>query len=123
MIKYGKASRAKIDELDGRLQRLLDRYSDSAPADLDLSITCGHRGEAEQNAAFDAGKSKKRWPESGHNKLPAKAFDFTPYPFKGWGDTLGFARIQGALRIIAEQEGIELKPMIEWDLGHVETAG
>lgn len=123
MIKYGKASRAKIDELDGRLQRLLHRYSDSAPADLDLSIICGHRGEAEQNAAYAAGKSKKKWPESGHNKQPAKAFDFLPYPFKGWGDSLSFARIQGAIRIIAEQEGIELKPMIEWDLPHVELAG
>lgn len=123
MIKYGKNSRAKIDELDGRLQRLLDRYSDSAPADLDLSIVCGHRGEAEQNKAFDEGKSKKRWPESGHNKQPAKAFDFMPYPFKGHDDRDGFCRIQGALRIIAEQEGIELKPMIGWDLYHVELAG
>lgn len=123
MIKYGKASRVKIDELDGRLQRLLHRYSDSAPADLDLSVICGHRGEAEQNAAYAAGKSKKRWPESGHNKQPAKAFDFLPYPFHGWGDTLAFARIQGALRIIAEQEGIALKPMITWDLPHVELAG
>lgn len=115
MIKYGKNSRSKIAELDGRLQRLLDRYSDSAPADLDLSIICGHRGEAEQNAAYNARpqKSKTPWPKSKHNSLPARAFDFTPYPFdparKDWTDIARFARVAGALQMIAAQEKINIR--------------
>lgn len=120
MIKYGKASRAKIDELDGRLQTLLHRYSDVAPESLDLSVICGFRGEAEQNAAFKLGRSKLQWPMSAHNKQPAKAFDFNPYPFTSFNDRDAWLLRQGALRIVAAIHGIRLKPLIEWDLPHVE---
>lgn len=122
MIKYGKTSRANIDELDGRLQTLLYRYSDVAPESLDISVICGFRGEAEQEAAFKLGRSRKRWPESAHNKQPAKAFDFNPYPFTSYDNRDAWLLRQGALRIVAAQHGIRLKPLIDWDLPHVELA-
>lgn len=52
----------------------------------DCSIICGHRGEMDQNAAFDLGHSKLRHPKSKHNKLPSLAVDVLPFPFKGWKD-------------------------------------
>lgn len=120
MIKYGKGSQAKIAELDGRLQTLLHRYSDVAPESLDLSVICGFRGEAEQNAAYKLGRSKLEWPRSAHNKQPAKAFDFNPYPFTDFSDRDAWLMRQGALRIVAAIHGIRLKPLIDWDLPHVE---
>jgi hypothetical protein len=120
-IKYGKASRAKIEELHPLLARVLYDYADVAPPDLDITIVCGQRGEAEQNAAFAAGKSKKRWPDSAHNKSPARAFDFAPYPVD-WGDRDRFLRVRGALELVASQRGIRLKPLIDWDVGHLELA-
>lgn len=118
-ISYGPKSRAAIAELDGRLQRLLDRYADAADASLDLTIIVGHRGEAAQNAAFAAGASKLAWPHSKHNSLPSKAFDFVPYPFAGgskeWNDLARFARIAGALKVIANQERIAIRWGGDWD--------
>ena len=129
-IKYGKESRANIAELHPDLQRLLDRYSDVAPAELDLKVIDAFRGEAEQNKAHAEGNSTKPWPESAHNKKPARAFDFTPFPFTTWDDLDQFLVRQGALRLVAAQHGIRLKPLISWndpkrvtwDAGHVELA-
>lgn len=39
-------------------------------------VSCAFRGENEQNEAFERGFSRARWPDSKHNKTPAKAIDF-----------------------------------------------
>lgn len=139
-ISYGPASRACIDQLDGRLQRVLYRYADLAPAELDLSIIVGHRGEAAQMAAFNARpqRSKTPWPKSKHNRLPSWAFDFTPYPFAGgkdWNDLARFARIAGGILIAAAIEKVPVRWGGDWDrdgatldetfvdAGHVELIG
>jgi peptidoglycan L-alanyl-D-glutamate endopeptidase CwlK len=46
---------------------------------FDCSILCGHRGEADQNEAYDNGFSKVRWPDSLHNTYPSRAVDAAPY--------------------------------------------
>lgn len=53
---------------------------------FDCIILQGHRGEAEQNKAYQAGKSKLRFPESKHNQQPSMAVDVVPYPID-WNDT------------------------------------
>ena len=46
----------------------------------DMTVLCGYRGEAEQNAAYDSGASKLRYPRSKHNKTPhSMAVDVAPY--------------------------------------------
>jgi peptidoglycan L-alanyl-D-glutamate endopeptidase CwlK len=134
-ISYGPASRANIDQLDGLLQRILYRYADSAPPELDLSIICGHRGEAEQTRAFQTKKSKTPWPRSKHNRIPSWAFDFRPFPFptaEHWKDGIRFGRIAGAILWVAAQEKVPVRWGGDWDqdgqtidetfldLGHVE---
>ena len=134
-ISYGPASRANIEELDGRLQRVLHRYADWAPPELDLSIICGHRGEAEQTKAFVAKKSKTPWPRSKHNRKPSWAFDFMPYPFPSaehWKDAIRFGRIAGGILLVASIERVPVRWGGDWDqdgqsidegfldLGHVE---
>ena len=117
-ISYGRESRAAIATLDGRLQRLLHRYADVAPPELDLKVLEGHRGEAAQHAAFVSGASKLDWPESKHNSQPARAFDFVPYPFSppgDWRDLARFARIVGALQLVAAQERIRIRSGLDWD--------
>lgn len=49
---------------------------------FDCTVAEGYRGEAEQNKAFDEGKSKLKWPHGNHNKLPSMAVDVYPYPVK-----------------------------------------
>jgi len=46
----------------------------------DMTVLCGYRGEADQNAAFDSGASQLRYPRSKHNKTPhSLAVDVAPY--------------------------------------------
>jgi hypothetical protein len=123
-IVWGKGSRAHIDQLHPELQRLLELCAAEMDASFDISIVCSFRGEAEQNAAFMAGKSEKRWPESGHNKQPSRAFDFccagVPKA-EAWVREHMLQR-QGIIRNIAARHGIKLKKIILWDLPHVELA-
>ena len=46
----------------------------------DHSVIKGHRGQVEQNQAFEDGHSKLRWPDGKHNKMPSKAIDVRTYP-------------------------------------------
>lgn len=46
----------------------------------DFSVLEGHRGEAAQNAAYEAGNSRVPYPNSAHNKNPSLAVDIAPYP-------------------------------------------
>jgi len=49
----------------------------------DHSVVKGHRGEIEQNEAFNAvpQRSKLPWPKGNHNAYPSKAQDVMSYPF------------------------------------------
>jgi len=52
--------------------------------DYDCTIICGHREKADQDKAFAEGKSKLKYPQSKHNKIPSLAVDAAPYE-KGQG--------------------------------------
>ncbi len=49
----------------------------------DCTVVCGHRSEAEQNAAFAAGNSQLRFPASKHNSTPSMAVDVAPFEKSG----------------------------------------
>lgn len=43
-------------------------------------IVCAHRCQSDQDAAFARGASKKKWPDSLHNRKPSLAVDLAPLP-------------------------------------------
>ncbi len=97
------------------------------PLVFDTTVICTFRNEADQTAAFEARpqRSKKPWPESGHNKLPPVAVDFLPYPinYEAWEkDASPLWMLQGYTRAIARRLCIPLKPAIRWDAPHYELA-
>lgn len=47
---------------------------------MDVAVTCGFRGEVQQNKEFKEGDSTKKWPDSEHNIKPSIAIDVHPYP-------------------------------------------
>ncbi len=55
----------------------------------------------EQNAAYDRGHSKLRYPKSKHNKMPSLAVDVIPYPFKGWSNIDQFKEFSNFVKGIA----------------------
>ena len=76
MNSFGRNSRKHLATCDARLQRIAHR----ALQIKDHSIVCGHRNKADQNAAFDAGFSKLRWPDGSHNGKPSSGMDIQTYP-------------------------------------------
>lgn len=130
-MSLGRQSSERLALAHPALQRLVVevvRCVDAGilrPLVTDTCVTCTFRNEADQTAAFKARpqRSKKPWPESGHNHMPTLAVDFLPYPL-AWADwekddsPLWF--LQGYTRAVAERMGIRLKPAIRWDAPHYE---
>jgi peptidoglycan L-alanyl-D-glutamate endopeptidase CwlK len=89
----------------------------------DFGIAHGHRGEAEQNALFDAGASSVRFPDSKHNAETAEgrpqseAVDF--FPTIGghvpWNETHIFAVIAGCFFAAAAELKVKLRWGGDWD--------
>ena len=81
----------------------------------DQTLDASHRTEEDQNAAYDAGNSKKRFPESLHNVSPSRAVDIVPYGGHDvWGDTIRFGMIAGWILRCAEEEGVKIRWGGDW---------
>lgn len=81
MPQFGRSSLTKLKSCHPLLQKVMN----AAIEDYDFSIVYGFRGQAMQEAAFVAGNSKLRWPNSKHNKRPSQAVDVAPWPID-WED-------------------------------------
>jgi hypothetical protein len=104
MPTFSASSLAKLATCDPRLQALFAEVV----LHVDCTILCGERGEAEQNAEFDAGRSKLRYPHSRHNSRPSRAVDVAPYPID-WRNQRRFDHFAGVVRGIALAMGIKLR--------------
>ena len=107
---YSKRSAAQLATCAEPLQRLFNEVI----RHRDCVIITGHRGEEEQNAAFDIGHSKVRWPDGKHNKTPSQAADVMAYPvdWRNRGRNLLFA---GFVLGAAAAMGIGLRNGADWD--------
>lgn len=110
MFKFGRKSRAQLDTCDPRLQGVLNEVIKH----YDCSILQGHRGEIEQNAFFEHGKSKLKYPNSKHNAYPSKAVDVVPYPID-WNDLDRFRVFAGFVMGVAAAQGVTLRWGGDWD--------
>ena len=110
MPKFGRTSRKKLESCDERLQELFNEVIKY----VDCSVICGHRGEKEQNEAFDKGHSKAKYPKGRHNATPSKAVDVMRYPID-WDDLERQTLFAGFVLGIANQMGIELIWGNDWD--------
>lgn len=72
-----------------------------------LRVTCGRRGEVDQNRLYDSGLSLVRYPDSKHNETPSLAVDIVPLPVN-WEDITAFTVLAGAMFYEARRRGIEL---------------
>lgn len=123
-MSLGPSSKVKLATCHADLQRLVKAVAegvdagDLAPYVNDVTVLCGYRGEAEQNAAFSSGASKLRWPASKHNRVPAEAVDLAPYPVD-WKRTEAFYVLRGYVLATAARLGVPVRT-ISWDLPHYE---
>jgi len=76
MPRFGRKSRKNLETCDERLQQVFNEVVKM----YDCTVTCGYRGEKDQNKAFEEGRSKVRYPKGRHNSNPSTAVDVYPYP-------------------------------------------
>lgn len=48
-------------------------------AEMDIGVTCGHRKRAEQDALYESGESRLKFPKGKHNRFPSEAVDLVIY--------------------------------------------
>lgn len=116
MPKFSKRSLNNLAQCHPNLQKI----AHEAIKEFNFVVICGHRNKADQNKAFDGGFSKVRWPNSKHNKTPARAFDACPYPIK-WEARAKFLEMRAVFKRVANDLGIKVR-FISWDLPHIELA-
>ncbi|CAM0048431.1 endolysin [Vibrio phage K389] len=108
--RYGKTSKARLATCHPEIQRLFN----SLINDYDITIICGHRTEAEQNAAVAKGASKTKYPNSKHNSLPSLGVDATLYPID-WNDVGRHYMFVGIVRERARELDIPIRCGADWD--------
>ena len=83
---------------------------------IDFAVTCGTRGETEQNEAFRTGKSKVKYPDSKHNYSPSKAVDIVAYVSgkPSWNHK-HMTYLAGYIMAVAEEYDIKLRCGCNWD--------
>jgi peptidoglycan L-alanyl-D-glutamate endopeptidase CwlK len=110
MPEFSKASLEMLDTCDERLIKL----ALIVVAQVDCTVLCGYRGEADQNEAFRTGRSKLVWPFSKHNVSPSLAIDLAPYPID-WTDRERFYYFAGFVLGVAYSIDFPLRYGGDWD--------
>ena len=111
--KWGTKSKKVYDELDPRLQTVMDEVLKFT----DISLIEGYRSKEEQNRYFSEGVSHLEYPHSKHNRKPATAVDFQPHPYPKRVDKLygGLAFAAGIAIAIGTAKGIRIRWGGDWD--------
>lgn len=110
MPHFSVSSKEKLSQCHPDIQRVMQRVI----AHFDCTILVGERGEAEQNAAYDAKRSKLRYPQSKHNKRPSLAVDVAPYPID-WDDRDRLHLFAGFVLGTAQSMGVKLRWGGDWN--------
>lgn len=115
MAYFSPKSMSRLETCHPDLVRLFVRVVQG----WDCAVTCGFRGEADQNEAYANRRSKLRWPDSLHNQEPSLAVDVVPCDIVplDWEDLDHFKRFRAYVLGVAEELKIEVET-ISWDYPH-----
>jgi peptidoglycan L-alanyl-D-glutamate endopeptidase CwlK len=114
-FNFGKTSRANRATIHPDLQMIMDDAL--ATGIMDFSIIEGHRAKGPQNRYYMIGKSKVKWPDGKHNKMPSDAVDAAPH-INGkisW-NKLHCCVLAGIILSCAAKRGIKLRWGGNWDM-------
>ena len=110
MPRFGKRSREGLATCEKDLQMVFNEVIKY----VDCSVLEGYRKKDRQNALYDEGKTKVRYPNGRHNASPSRAVDVTPYPVD-WADRERQTLFAGFVLGVANQMGIKLRWGGDWD--------
>jgi len=101
-----------LSECDEPLQRI----AYVAITGYGFTVICGHRGEQEQNTAYENGFSTKKFPDSKHNSIPSRAMDIIP-DAGGWNaGREQFILMIGIIKGVALSLGIPIRCGIDFNM-------
>lgn len=80
MAEFSKKSKENLSTAHEDLQEIFN----IVVKQRDCMILQGHRSSADQQKAFDEGRSKAPPGKSPHNSCPSYAVDAAPYPLPDW---------------------------------------
>ena len=104
MYKFSESSKEKLGSCHPDLQKLFNEVIKY----YDCTVICGHRGEKEQNEAYEKGFSKLKWPHGKHNSIPSNAIDVLPFPLD-WQDKDKHIHFAGYVKAFADIMGIKIR--------------
>lgn len=104
MYKFGSRSLENLNECHPDLQSIAHELI----KEMDVAVICGHRSKADQDKAYDMGKSRLRWPHSKHNSTPSHAMDIVPWPLD-WNDIDRFKDMCERVEKIAKRLNIHVR--------------
>ena len=110
MAKFGRKSRERLETCHEDLQDLFNEVIKH----VDCSVLEGHRGQERQDKLYDEGKTKVKYPNGRHNKLPSNAVDVVPYPVD-WDDTDRMYYFAGFVKGLAYSMGIPIRWGGDWN--------
>ena len=110
MVQLNPVSEQRLRECDPKLQLIVRRVAVKIP----LLVICGFRGKEDQDKAFSDGKSKLKWPQSKHNRMPSDAIDIATIPLD-FSDEKSFAYLAGYMMATAHDLGIKLRWGGDWN--------
>ena len=110
MPRFSIKSKSKLHSCDERLINLFNKVVKH----FDCMVLEGHRGEEKQNAAYDKGNSKVRYPNGKHNQSQSVAVDVAPYPID-WADRDRFHYFGGYVLGVAKQMGLNIRWGGDWN--------
>jgi len=110
MPSFGKTSKQRLATCCQELQEVFNEVIKNT----DCTILCGTRTKAEQDKAYNEGRSKVQYPNSKHNTNPSKAVDVAPYPID-WNDTARFYYFAGRVIGVAQAMGYKIRFGGDWD--------
>jgi len=132
MYKFSEKSLENLSECDCLLQTLAHNVMGLQL--FDFGISTGHRGKERQNALYNTGKTRLRFPASKHNITPSRAFDFFLWERDhiNWKNEEAWYMAVGVFRGMGKFFRIPIRVGADWDgdfntedqsfhdLGHIE---
>ena len=110
MPKFGKKSKEELSTCREELQEVFNEVIKT----VDCSILEGNRHQTRQDALYEEGKTKVKYPKGRHNALPSFAVDVCPYPVD-WSDRERFHLFAGFVLGIAKSMDINLRWGGDWN--------
>lgn len=109
MMGLAALSLSRLQTCDERIQKVMLLAATRA----NFIVTCGHRNQVDQLAAFKSGASKKLFPMSRHNSYPSEAVDISPLPID-WSNIEAYKALAVIVKECAQELGVTLEHGGDW---------